>query len=300
MEIRHNCCRVYRGLSRMLLPAQAMLRRETRRFRCPARRIGVYSAYFNSSAFFEAHLECLQKNTSGPFDYYVMKNFTHKSEAARFDEIAGKYPFVKAFSAGLGPFSCALSHGDSLQRLISSTDNEIIVLCDIDALITGYGWDEIVLRELEQKEMVAVMAYFELRKSENAIPLVAHPSFMAFKRSLLEENRLDVLHGEGNDPAYKLSRHFIRRGEFNETKITPLLPTQVDFPDGFFPKEAVFGKPGHPSHGFCTSYGGFVFHFWFSRQYADRADIIADDGSILATHDVVKQKIEYYTKNFAG
>jgi hypothetical protein len=282
----------------MCLPIRARIVRFTRRYRPIRPRIGIFSAYFDSSAYFEPHLNSLLQNTNSPFDYYVMKNFSLIEESKRFDKIVGHYPFVKAFNGLAGRIPCPISHGDSIQRLISLTDNEIIVICDIDTLFLCKNWERIVLKQLEEKLVVAVVAHFKHRVQNGAIPFVLHPSFMAFKRQFWEENKLDFLADEGNDPGFKITRLLMQRGQFNDKYIAPIIPTVVDFPNGWFPEKPPFGNSGQPSHGFCTRYGDFFFHFWHSRDYAKGIDIKSDTGEILAPHAIVKEKVVFYTRPY--
>jgi hypothetical protein len=172
-----------------------------------------------------------------------MKNFATTAEADAFDTIAQKFPSVKVFDGIAGKIPCPLRHGDSLQRMVSLTDNEIIVLCDIDLYVTKRGWDEFVINELKEKELVAVIAYFGGRTDHGRLPLVAHPSFMAFRRSFFESNGIDLYEGNGNDPGFKITERLMNCGRFNTLSVTPLMPTAVEFPNGTFPV-TVFGNGG--------------------------------------------------------
>src|SRR5215831_2691380 len=103
-------------------------------------RLGVYVAYFDSSRYYRTHLECFARNTTGPFNYYVMKNCTTEPEVAAFDAAVGEYRFPRVF--GRWPRLEPLTHGESLQRMIDMTDDEVIVLCDVDAFPILAGWDD--------------------------------------------------------------------------------------------------------------------------------------------------------------
>lgn len=294
-------CRLIRRLRRKSLPVEAQVYRTTRIFRPKAARIGIFSAYYNSSAYFDTHLSCIRRNTRTAHDYYVMRNYTLAAESRAFDAAVERHGFPKPFYGVSGRLYCPLRHGDSLQRMISLTDNEIIVLCDIDAYLIKPGWDEWVLNALETKELVAVIAYFAGRAASGQIRLVAHPSFMAFRRSFLERNSLDVYEGEGNDPAYKITRHLIAQNRFGAESVVPLVPTGAEFANGSF-AEDVFGLPtaGKPSHGFCTHYGDLLFHFWHSMNYAQAQDIMGHDGKVLVAHDVVRQRVQHYNGKYGG
>lgn len=298
-SIEDLICKISRVASRKMLPFQAYIHRNTRKFRKTPHRLGIYSAYYNSSVYLEAHLKCVQKNTHNKFDYYLMKNYTKRSESEKFDDIVARFPFVTVFDGSVGRIPCPNSHSESLQRMVSMTDNEIVVICDIDSFFISKGWDEKILTELELRDLVAVVAYFEKRTNRGQIPLVAHPSFMAFSRQFLENNKLDLYGGEGNDPAYKITRFLMESGRFDQTAVSPLLASHVDFPNGYFPEGPVFGSYKQPSHGFCTRYGDFFFHFWHSMNFSDGRDIMADDGTVLVRHEDVKERVRYYCKLFA-
>ena len=291
-------CKIVRKITVNSLPIPEYFSRKTRWARKPARRIGIYSAYYDSSAYLSAHLNSLMENTTSEFDYYIMKNFSRPEESRRFDEIMEYYSFAHVFRSIAGCIPCPLRHGDSLQRMVSLTDNEIIVICDIDTLFLGHGWDEYVLKQLEDKTVVGVVTSFEGRTQKGQLPTVLHPSFMAFRRKLLEDNQLDLLSGEGNDPAYKITRFLVAHGAFDDKTVCPLLPTRVEYPNEWFSDLSLFGLGGQPSHGFCTHYGDFFFHFWHSMNYAQGTDIMAADGTVLVPHSVVKQKVKYYTGEY--
>ena len=288
-------CRLIRGLRRKSLVAEACLHRRTRTFRRKPAKIGIFTAYYNSSAYFDTHLACIRRNTRSPYDYYVMKNYSVASEAQAFDITVEKHGFPRPFYGVSAPLCCPLPHGDSLHRMVSLTDNDIIGLCDVDAYLIKDGWDQWVLHQLEAKELVAVIVYFDGR----LMPLLAHPSFMAFRRSMLEQNSLDVRHGEGNDPAYKITRHLIRNSRFDARSVTPLVATSVEFANGTYTQD-VFGLPtaGNPSHGFCTQYGDVLFHFWHSMNYAKAQDIIGHSGEVMVPHAVVRERVQFYNAKY--
>lgn len=284
-------CKLCRKAACLLLPLAARWHRFTRRAGSSRNRIGVYSAYFNSSPFLPAHLESLRRTADAGFDYYLMKNFTIPDEGRQFDDIVARYPFVKAFGGIAGKLPCPLSHGDSLQRLVSLTDNEIIVMCDVDSLFLAQGWDTFVLRQLQSKQVIGVAAHFALR----GLPFVLHPSFIACKRQFIEDNGIDLRSGDGNDPAYKITKFLMQRGMLDERYVHLLVPTQVEYPNGWFTSHPFPYLAGKPSHGFCTRYGDFFFHFWHSRQYLEGTDIMGDDGLVLAPYSAVKERVAYYT-----
>jgi hypothetical protein len=292
-------CRCIRRVRRKSLAAEAFIHRRTRMFKGKPARIGIFTAYYNSSAYFETHLACIRRNTRTAYDYYVMKNYTQASESSAFDAAVKRHGFPKSFYGVAGKLCCPLRHGDSLQRMVSLTDNEIIVLCDVDAYLIKNGWDEWVLKELETKELVAVIAHFDKRVERTQMKLVAHPSFMAFRRSWFEKWTLDLYEGGGNDPGYKITQHFVERNRLDARSITPLVANQIEFPNGTFAQD-VFGLPtsGKPSHGFCAHYDDLLFHFWHSMNYAQARDIMGDDGEVLVPHNVVRQKVEYYNGKY--
>lgn len=282
-----------------MLPAIATLRRATRPLRRRRPAIGIYSASYDSSAYLATHLSCIARNTRGPFDYYLMKNFTTRAEGEAFDRIVRPFPFVKVFGGLLGSLPCPMRHGDSLQLMVDRTDNEIIVLCDIDAYLIADGWDRFVTEALESKTLVAVIACFRERNGVGQFPVVGHPSFMAFKRSLLEDNGLDLYEGEGNDPAYKITRYLADRGWFNAEHVVALLPESVEVPNGTFEADVFgVGVAGTASHGFCTRYGDFLFHFWHSMNYAQRQPIMGHDGRMLVSYDDLRQRVDDYNRRF--
>ena len=229
----------------------------------PHARIGVYVAYWDASWIFEDHLRCVRDLSAGPINYYVMANCRSSSERAWFDAALSRFSFPIPFH----PWSQSpiLTHGESLQRMIEATSDEIIVLCDVDAFPIKYGWDDWIVEELAHKDAVAVVVDMPGRD----MPVFLHPSFIAFKRRLLVDNDLDVLTGEGNDPAYKISRYLMSRGRMTQEHVTPLFPVRHAIP--LFPQGTgkLFGR-GDLRHGFGTTYSDWVFHFWFGMFVARR------------------------------
>ncbi len=242
----------------------------------PLARVGVYVAYWDASWIFEDHLRAMRDLASGPINYYVMANFRHPSERAWFDGVISRFGFPIPFY----PWSKSpiLTHGESLQRLIEATSDEIIVLCDVDAFPIKAGWDAWIIDELSRKDAVAVVVDMPGRD----MPVFLHPSFIAFKRSLLLDNGLDVLTGEGNDPAYKITQHLLRRGRLTLDHVTPLFPTHraiTLFPTG---TSDLFGR-SDLLHGFGTTYSDWVFHFWFGMFVARREEPKDFHGNRLLT-----------------
>ena len=101
-------------------------------------RIGIYVAYYDASWVFKEHLRSIRDLTEGLINYYVMGNCTSKEERAWFDTAVSDFEFPITFypKPGLMP----LTHGESLQRMVDRTNDEIIVLCDVDAFPLKYGW----------------------------------------------------------------------------------------------------------------------------------------------------------------
>jgi hypothetical protein len=250
-------------------------------------RLGVYVAYFDASRIYETHLECFRRNTVNPFNYYVMKNCTNTSELAAFDRIVNEYRFPSVFESW--PPLDPLSHGVSLQRMIEMTDDEIIVLCDVDAFPIKRGWDELVLEELQTKDVVAVIAHFPVR---GHLPVFLHPCFMAFKRSFMIENALDVIPIEGRDPAFRFTEHLMQAGKFDEKHVTALFPTshEIEIPHSR-PDTTCFGRTGL-LHGFGTTYGEAVFHYWFARQIRTLAPIYNDDGQLVVSPSQIESVVK--------
>lgn len=258
-----------------------------------AARFGVYVAYYDSSRIYTTHLECFSKYTLASFNYYVMKNCTTSNEAATFDGIVAKYKFPVVFESW--PHLDPLSHGESLQRMIDMTEDEIIVLCDVDAFPICRGWDSLILKELETRDAVGVVAYFPIRKT---LQYFLHPCFLAFRRDYLVRNGLNVLPGEGNDPAYQITIHMLNAGTFDETHVCGLFPTsrEVVIPNSR-PDGVCFGRTDL-LHGFGTTYSNFVFHYWFARNIKTLSPIYNDDGELVVTSNEMLNVINKINTKF--
>jgi hypothetical protein len=260
----------------------------------PRARLGVYVAYFDASEIFRLHLSAFRRTSSGPFNYYVMKNCTTTLEGQRFDEIASEYGFPTVFTPwpSLVPFS----HGESLQRLVDRTTDEIIVICDVDAFPVASGWDDFVVRELATKDAVGAIVHIPDR---TVLGTVLHPCFLAFRRSFLEEHKLDVLRRADGDPCYRITEWLFEHGRFHEGCVTPLLPTAHEmelFPG--FTHAPVFGSR-NLRHGLGTTYGGLVLHLWFWRTIARRRPVRGADGTILVDVEQMEQVLASLRARFA-
>lgn len=271
---------LYLRAARRASQAIRNLQRRVGRFRKaranPAARIGIYVAYFDASWIFEDHLRCIRDLSAGPFNYYVMGNCTSAAERDWFDATLAKFGFPVAFRPW--PASMPLSHGESLQRLIEETDDEIIVLLDVDAFPIRHGWDDHVVSELSRKDVVGAVVDFP----DRAMAVVLHPSFIAFRRSLLANNGLDVLPGEDNDPAYKITRYLQAMGRLTPEHVDALFPTRraiTVYPEGH---NELFGRRDLV-HGFGTTYADLVFHFWFGRHVATRQEPLDRRGVPVVT-----------------
>jgi hypothetical protein len=240
----------------------------------PRARIGVYVAYFNASWIFEDHLCCIRDLSVEPLNYYVMGNCTSSTERAWFDATLDNFGFPIPFYPY--PRLLPLSHGESLQRMIEATTDEIIVLCDVDAFPIQYGWDDYIVQQLAYKDVVAVIVDMPTRK----MPVFLHPSFIAFRRNLLIDNRLDVLPTEGNDPAWRITEYLQSCGRLTPERVTPLFPTHRAIP--IYPPgtNEFFGRRDL-IHGFGTTYGDLVFHFWFGRCIASREEPLDKIGNTI-------------------
>ncbi len=179
--------------------------------------------------------------------------------------------------------------------MVTLTSNEIVIITDIDTLFKAEGWDTRLLRALETNLAVGVLAHFDRRTAKGQLSLTLHPSLMAFRRMFLERNKLDLRARNGNDPGCSITNFLWENKQFNPKHVRAILPTTVEFPNGWFPPDCVFGKAGLASHGFCTAYGDMFFHFWHSMNYYQSRDIMAEDGRVLVPHSSVRERVAYHT-----
>lgn len=247
-------------------------------------RLGVYVAYFDAAEIFPLHLSAFRRTSSGPFNYYVMRNCTTPPEARRFDAIVSESGFPTVFRPW--PALLPFSHGESLQRMVDRTTDEIIVVADVDAFPIAHGWDDFVVRELETKDAVGAIVHIPDR---TGLRTVLHPCFLAFRRSFLEAHDLDVLPRGDGDPCYRITEWLLANGRFHEGCVTPLVPTghEVELFPGFAHAPA-FGSR-NLRHGLGTTYGNLVLHLWFWRFFARRRAVRGADGSILVGVDRMEQ-----------
>jgi hypothetical protein len=248
-------------------------------------RIGIYVAYYDASWIFEHHLQRIRDLTVGRFNYYVMGNCTTASEASQFDANVRRFGFPIPFYPW--PRSIPLSHGESLQRMIEATRDEIIVLMDIDAFPLRAGWDSYVVSELRKKDVVAAVVDMPHRR----MPVFLHPCFMAFRRKLLVENGLNVLPSGENDPAWRITDYLQQHGRLTPDHVTPLYPTrrEIDvYPRG---SNEFFGRRDLV-HGFGTTYADMVFHFWFARYISNHAPVLDGNGKVILSETDIEKVIE--------
>ena len=110
-----------------------------------------------------------------------MKNCTTVEEARRFDEIVSEFGFPRVFTPwpALEPFS----HGESLQRMVDQTTDEIIVVCDVDAFPIARGWDDFIVRELATKDAVGAIVHIPERSWPQDVPASVLPRVPAVASS---------------------------------------------------------------------------------------------------------------------
>lgn len=156
--------------------------------------------------------------------------------------------------------------------MVDRTAEEIILLCDVDAYPIIKGWDEFILRRMENREVAAAIVDMPAR----SLTPFLHPCVLAVRREFMQRNRLSFLAGEGNDPAYQITQHLLRVGAMNDAHVAPLFPTK---------REIVLAAPGANAllgrddliHGFGTTYADAFFHFWFAR-YIGENGLIGEKG----------------------
>ena len=256
-------------------------------------RVGVYVAYFDAAEIYRLHLSAFRRTCSGAFNYYVMKNCTTALEAHRFDAIVSEFGFPRVFAPwpALVPFS----HGESLQRMVDQTTDEIIVVCDVDAFPIARGWDDFIVRELATKDAVGAIVHIPER---TGLRTFLHPCFLAFRRSLLEAHKLDLLRRVDGDPCYRITEWLLANGRFHEGWVTPLLPTAHElelFPG--FTHAPEFGSR-NLRHGLGTTYGDLVLHLWFWRTIARRRPVRGADGAVLVGVEQMERVLESLRSRF--
>ena len=237
-------------------------------------RMGIYVAYLDASWVFEDHLRSMRDLSAGPFNYYVMGNCTTRAERAWFDTTIKRFGFPRPFYPW--PRTLPLSHGESLQRMIEATTDEIIVLCDVDAFPIRYGWDNYIVEELVHKDVVSVVVDIP----DRAMPVFLHPCFMAFRRKLLVDYGLNVLAGEGNDPAYRITQFLQNCARLTPVHVSALLPTHREIELFERGTNEFFGRCDL-IHGFGTTYADLVFHYWFGRCISRREEPLDKFGNVM-------------------
>ncbi|HQU71707.1 MAG TPA: glycosyltransferase [Calditrichia bacterium] len=254
-------------------------------------RMGIYVAAYHSSPTLRTHLEKIAAFTETDFDYYIADNSSDPAERAFFRETLADFPFATVLN------SPSAKHGDTLQYLVESTANEIVVLFDADCFPLK-PWDLWALENLRSKEAVGILSHVASREIDYHL----HPSFLMFRRSLLTRNGLDLRSGQiahsprgrlrSLDPAGKITTFLQSRKRFNPQNVKALLPTAAEVP---FQEPFQWGEQSHLRRGFGVTYDNLIFHFWYSRHFRNLEPIYDDHKKLAVDAPTIEAVIRKFT-----
>ena len=115
--------------------------------------ITILTVNFNSSHFIELMLYSFHKLTLNPYQVYICDNGSSPKHITKLIEIAKKYPNVNLVfrDQSLENEGGSVAHGKAMDLLISKVSTPYFILMDADATFLKKHWDDILIKEIEEK-----------------------------------------------------------------------------------------------------------------------------------------------------
>lgn len=133
--------------------------------------ISVLILNYNSSDFIKLSLYSLTKLTKNSYKVYILDNGSNISDYRKISILCKKYKNV-FLHRNETDLRGSYAHGDGLNKLVKYVDTPYFSILDADAIWLRKNWDEILLKQLNDKiKVIGTQAPVGTKKYQN-FPLV--------------------------------------------------------------------------------------------------------------------------------
>ncbi len=172
-------------------------------------KISILIVNYNSSDFIELSLYALKKLSKYPYKVLIGDNNSEKKDYENLISVSKKYNnvYIERYETDL---IGSIAHGTALNTLTNKVDTPYFSVLDADATWLAYGWDELLINELNES-VKAVGTQAPVKKNQH-FPLMYAILFetKTFKSLNIDfRPQKDI---KGKDTGWELSEKYLKAG----------------------------------------------------------------------------------------
>lgn len=236
--------------------------------------ITVCITHFNDSDFIINTLYCLSKITKNSYTVLIRDNNSLPAEYQKLSQAVQEYNNVVLYRAENFTLTGSVAHGTSLNELVSKITTPYGAILDADCTFLVKSWDQILIRELNDRVKIAGTPAPRGSKKPQDFPLVFA---MLFETATMKKLQIDFRSKDLEkiqDTGWELREKYLRAGY--QGKILNMKNTR-DYHDGPFRSIicAEYYLDGDYEHIFASHFargssGGAMKYISKINQFSDR------------------------------
>lgn len=177
--------------------------------------ITIVTVNYKTADFIELMLYSFQKLTKNSYRVLICDNYSSDQEIVRLGKVVQKYENVEVIFRKQSSFG-SIGHAEAMDLLVSKVTTPYFVTMDSDAIFLKHGWDELLIRNLNEKVKVIGTTLPKTAKSAKPVdfPLVfavlyetkvyqeLNPSFMPS----------DIKKDKSKDTGWEIREKYLQNG----------------------------------------------------------------------------------------
>ena len=113
--------------------------------------ITILMVNYNCADFTLNNLYCLKKLTKNKFKVIIRDNFSKISDYLKLKKYIAHYPNIELYRVEDFNYKGSTAHGIAINELMERIDTKYGVICDPDCTFLIKHWDEILIKNLDEK-----------------------------------------------------------------------------------------------------------------------------------------------------
>jgi len=204
--------------------------------------ISILIVNYNTSDFIKLSLYALSILTRNTYHVYICDNGSRNKDREKLEKMKYTYDNITIYSRHQSQEG-SVGHAEALDFLLEKVQSTYTVILDADCIFLYNGWDELLIKELKNKVVIAGTPPVSIQKQKpHDFPLMYAVIFITEIYNRLNISMMPDLNNleKGMDTGYQMREKYLNAGFLGYTLICN--STRVD-------KSGPFGKTT-----FCAEY----------------------------------------------